>query len=160
MPEQLDDEEWIAARAIGKLLHETGWRVWLAERYEHTLHVGVRKRAQHDGACLSLADELIERCFDGLRREDVTRLTADPVQQALKPALARRDGRSLDVAVGGDDDDREVRELLGQVLRQPQRRLVCPLHVVDEDDEGHEPTAARQEFPNIRKQVPLAQLRW
>ena len=43
---------------------------------------------------------------------------------------------------------------------QLQRRLVRPLQVVDEDDEGHEPAAARQEFPDTREQVPLSQLRW
>ena len=39
------------------------------------LHVGVRERAQHDGAGVPLADELIERGLDGLRREDLARLT-------------------------------------------------------------------------------------
>ena len=75
MPEQLDNEERITARAIGKLVREPGWRVRLAERCERALHVGVRERTQLDGAGLPLTNELIERCLDGLRCQEVTRLT-------------------------------------------------------------------------------------
>ena len=70
VPEQLGDEERISAGVIGELPHEPGWRVWLAERGEHALHFGVRKRAQRDRAGVALADELIERRLDRLRRED------------------------------------------------------------------------------------------
>ena len=93
MPEQLDDEERIAAGVIGKLLHELagGWAC--RARRASILHVGVRERAQHDGAGVPLADELIERRLDGLRREHLTRLTTNPVEQALKRALAGSSGR-------------------------------------------------------------------
>ena len=34
--------------------------MWLAQRGERTMHIGVRKRAQHDGAGVPLGDELLE----------------------------------------------------------------------------------------------------
>jgi hypothetical protein len=44
---------------------ERSYKVWpevgLAERCQQTLHVGLRKRAQHDRVSEPLADELIER---------------------------------------------------------------------------------------------------
>jgi hypothetical protein len=92
VPEQLDDEEWISAGAFGERFHQSGWRVSLAERREGTLHIGVRERAQDDGACVPLTDKLIERCLDGLRREDVARLTTNPIKQAMQgaPAFSNR----------------------------------------------------------------------
>jgi hypothetical protein len=77
VPEQLDDEEWVSARAIGELLYEPCWRVRLAERGERTLYLGVRERTQDDRAGLSFGDELIERRLDSLRRENLARLTAN-----------------------------------------------------------------------------------
>ncbi len=86
---------------------------------------------------MALADELIERGLDGLRRRN-SRLTPYSVQQIVKPTFVCGRGGDLHLAVRRDDEDRQVRELLRQVLRQLQRRLVRPLQVVDEDRERRE----------------------
>ena len=64
MAKQLGNEERIATGVIGERSCESGRRVGLAERRQQALHVGLRKRAQHDRVSEPLADELIERRLD------------------------------------------------------------------------------------------------
>src|SRR5688500_6922050 len=155
MAEQLGDKEWISAGVIGELPHEPGWRVWLAERCQGTLYFLASKRPQHDRAGVAPADELIELRLDCLRRESLVGLATDPVQQMVKPPFVCVRRAALALAARCDDHDREPPDLLCQLLRQLQRRLVGPLHVVNEDRQRHEPAAAREEIPHVREQESL-----
>ena len=153
LPEQLRDEERVSAGLGGKTPDEPRGRIGLAERGEHRLHLVCRQRTQRDRAGVALGGELIEPGPHGSGREPAGRRALDVLRGGAGSARQRPAG--LDVAAGHNEEHRQRREQRRKKLRQLQRGLIGPLHVVHEDGERRRLPAAPEEVADGREEIAL-----
>ena len=127
--DDLRDEEWVAfSLAKHRLDQRRRWRA-PGRQFNETGDVTFAQAPQQHTFAVMIAGQRSERLFEGM-------LAAE-----------------LDVTIGADHEQARVADLARQKFQQQQRRFVCPVQVVEHDDEGMRPRRVAQKCGHALEQA-------